>query len=169
MVMRGITNRAILGVISGLSRVSIPEIVAEILKTLNCLLLQQDCAQQFQCVSIRSNIVPNGLEPLSGPFFLLVVQPQPQYIDMCLVFIYCLFYVEKLLIFCFSQLPQHFKCLNSNIVSNVKIKEGNIAEYITASIKCSQNCECCDWSVPVYYISIKQGCMQRMLRVEYFC
>ena len=101
MVMRGITNRAILGVISGLSRVSIPEIVAEILKTLNCLLLQQDFAQQFQCVSNRSNIVPNGLEPLSGPFFLLVVQPQPQYIDMCLVFIYCPFYVEKLLIFFF--------------------------------------------------------------------
>ena len=76
MVMRGITNRAILGVISGLSRVSIPEIVAEILKTLNCLLLQQDCAQQFQCVSKRSNIVLNGLEPLSGPFFLS--RPAPQ-------------------------------------------------------------------------------------------
>ena len=90
--------------------------------------------------------MPNGLEPLSGPFLLLVVQPQPQYSDMCLVSIYCLFDIEKLLMFRFSKLRQYF-----NIVSNVKIKEGNIAEYIPAFIKCLQNCECCDWSVPVYY------------------
>ena len=105
MVMRSTTNDAILGVLARLDRLSIPKIIAKILKTLNCPLLQRHCAQQFQCVAIRSNIGPNGLVALSGPLCLLAVQPQPQYNDMCLVFIYCLFYGEKILIFCLSELP----------------------------------------------------------------
>ena len=70
MIMRFIANRIIELVIAKLNG----KIVAKILKTLNLTFVQQDCAQQCQFVSVRRDIVPNGVVRLSGRFCLLAVQ-----------------------------------------------------------------------------------------------